>query len=48
MSSYLWVWLLGVETSKELQQELRDYFFQEGDDIKLNRNLHRGCLDWDQ
>ena len=33
--------------SKELQQEMRDYFFKEGDDMKLKRNLHRGCLDWD-
>ena len=33
--------------NKKLQEELRLSFFQEGDDVKLNRNLHRGCLDWD-
>ena len=33
--------------SEELRQEMRDYFFKEGDDMRLKRNLHRGCLDWD-
>ena len=33
--------------NKELQREIRDTFFKDGDDIRFKKNLHRGCLDWD-
>ena len=33
--------------NKKLQEEIRLNFFQGGDDVRFERNLHRGCLDWD-